>query len=126
MTTQSKRMGGLGKLSDFGRTSQPEPPLETKPIRPLETKPIKSLDPQPINSKQDQLVTINIKIPRSQQDWLANTARNIRDNNTAPVPASDRVYPQHLVQVAIDLLQNTDVDWSQITNVENLRKTLNI
>ena len=71
MSTQSKRMGGLGKLSDFGRTSQPEPPMQPEP------KPIRPLDPQPINSKQDQLVTINIKISRSQQDWLANTARNI-------------------------------------------------
>jgi hypothetical protein len=124
MSTQPKRMGGLGKLSDFGRTPQPETPVP--PELPIENKLIRPLDSKPISLKQDQLVSINIKISRSQQDWLANTARNIRDNNTAPVPASDRVYPQHLIQVAINLLQNTDVDWSEITDVESLKKALNL
>jgi len=137
MSTQPKRMGGLGKLSDFGRTPQPEQTiqpetlLETKPItptdpQPIKSKPIRPLDSQSINSTQDRLVSINIKISRSQQDWLANTARNIRDNNTSPVPAIDRVYPQHLIQVAIDLLENTDLDWSQIRDVESLKKALNL
>lgn len=124
MSTQSKRMGGLGKLSDFGRTPQPEQPIQ--PEIPIEHKPIRPLDSKPIASKQDQLVTINIKISRSQQDWLSDTAREVRDNNTTPVPANDRVYPQHLVQVAIDLLQTADLDWSQIRNVESLKKALNL
>jgi len=36
------------------------------------------------------------------------------------------VYPQHLMGVAISLLQQADVDWSQIKNVEQLRIQLNL
>ncbi len=134
MSPQQKRMGGLGKLSDFGRTPPvpqeqpipPETPVESKRIRPLDDNTIKSLESNPITSKPKELVTVNIKISRTQQDWLSDTARQVRDNNTSPVPPSERVYPQHLIQVAVDLLQNADLDWSQIRNVEELKQHLNL
>jgi hypothetical protein len=50
----------------------------------------------------------------------------VRENNLEPVPPSERVFPQHLIGVAIDLLSKTDVDWSQVRNVEELRKWLNL
>ena len=76
--------------------------------------------------KQGKLVTVNIKIRKDQKDWLTDTASQVRDNNTDPVPPAERVYPQHLIGVAIDLLQNADVDWGEIKNVEELRKLLNL
>ena len=75
---------------------------------------------------QEKLVTVNIKITKSQKDWLAETATQVRDNNTEPVPPAYRVYPQHLIGVAIDLLKGVEVDWSQVKNVEDLREQLNI
>jgi hypothetical protein len=71
-------------------------------------------------------VTINIKIAREQQDWLADTARQVRDNNAEPVAAGDRCYPQHLIQAAIDLLASAPVDWSEVRNVKDLRNQLNL
>ena len=69
---------------------------------------------------------MNINIRKDQKDWLADTASLVRDNNTEPVPPSQRVYPQHLIGVAIDLLQDADVDWSELKNVEELREQLNL
>ena len=76
--------------------------------------------------KKEQLVTVNIKIRKDQKEWLTDTASTVRDNNTEPVPPAQRVYPQHLIGVAIDLLQNVDVDWGEIKNVEELREHLNL
>jgi len=69
---------------------------------------------------------VNIKIRKSQKEWLADTASTVKNNNTEPVPPSQRVYPQHLIGVAIDLLQNVDVSWDEIKNVEELRGQLGI
>ena len=63
---------------------------------------------------------------KSQKDWLAQTATEVRDNNTEPVPPAVRVYPQHLIGVAINLLKEAEVDWSQVKNVEDLREQLNL
>lgn len=60
--------------------------------------------------KGKQLTNINVKIPLSQREWLAATARQVRQNNTKPVPPGDRVYPQHLVGIAIELLQKSKID----------------
>ena len=73
---------------------------------------------------KEQLITVNIKIRKNQKEWLTDTASTVRDNNTQPVPPSERVYPQHLIGVAIDLLQN--VDWGEVKNVEELRELLKI
>lgn len=121
MTT--KRMGGMGKLSDFGRTvpaATPEPTLtSSQPTEPQ--KRAKKSDP-----KQERLVTVNIKVNESQQEWLADTAKQVRRNNTEPVAAIDRVYPQHLIGIAIDLLKESDIDWGKVQNIQDLRKVLDI
>lgn len=66
-------------------------------------------------------MTINIKVTRGQHNWLSDTARMVRDNNDTPVTPSERVFPQHLIGIAVDLLQQSDVDWSvdwsQVRNV---------
>lgn len=76
--------------------------------------------------KAEKLVSINIKIPQSQKEWLGSTAYEVRSNNTTPVPPSERVFPQHLISVAIALLQATDIDWSQIKSEQDLRKYLDL
>ncbi len=78
------------------------------------------------SSSKDKLVNINIKVNKSQKDWLTDKAFEVRENNDEPVPPNERVYPQHLVGVAISLLQSQDIDWSQIKNEQQLRKQLNL
>lgn len=117
MTT--KRMGGMGKLSDFGRTAPAEPVSPTPPIEPK--KRVKKSVP-----KQERLVTVNIKVNESQQEWLADTAKQVRRNNDEPVAAIDRVYPQHLIGIAIDLLKESDIDWGKVQNIQDLKKILDI
>lgn len=77
------------------------------------------------NLKQ-KLVPINIKIAKSQKEWLGKKASQVRDNNTESVPPSERVFPQHLIGIAIDLLKKIDVDWNEVRNLEDLRKILNL
>jgi hypothetical protein len=69
---------------------------------------------------------VNIKIRKNQKDWLADTASQVRENNLEPVPPAERVYPQHLIGVAIDLLEAAGVDWDEVKNVEELREQLNL
>lgn len=78
--------------------------------------------------KTKQLTNINVKIPSSQRQWLADTARQVRRNNTKPVAPSDRVYPQHLVSIAIALLQksNIDIEAAHSIRMEQDEATANI
>ncbi|MBD1865117.1 MULTISPECIES: hypothetical protein [Trichocoleus] len=130
----NKRMGGLGKLSDFGKTaktqSQPEPVVAEEPKIEEVTAPPPDSTSHPAPQKQGddkgKLVPINIKITRRQHEWLNDTARTVRENNSEPVPPNERVFPQHLIGAAIDLLQASSVEWSQVKNVEELRKILNL
>jgi len=125
----TKRMGGMGKLSDFGKTSQPQPAPETEPIEkePTPAPVIVAIAATPQSKpKQEKLVTLNIKIAQTQQEWLADTARDVRGNNPDPVPPAERVFPQHLIGVAIALLESSDVDWSQIKNTQDLRAALKL
>jgi len=103
---------GLGDTS--GLKSAPKAP----PQQPTPQKQPPRTDPD--------LVTINIKIPKPAKQWLAEFSQQVRDNNQTAVPPKERVYPQHLIGVAIELLQNSDVDWSQIRNVDELRDQLKI
>jgi hypothetical protein len=129
--TAPRRMKGLGKLSDFGKTSEappaalPEPPSAAAPAPEVlyETPQPSSALTKPASKV---LTTVNIKLLRSQHEWLNDTARQVRDNNAEPVPASDRVYPQHLIQLAIDLIKSSDVDWEQVRSVEEIRQQLNL
>ncbi|BAW98038.1 hypothetical protein NIES970_30080 (plasmid) [[Synechococcus] sp. NIES-970] len=72
------------------------------------------------------LVPINIKIPRASKQWLADKAQQVRDNNTDPVPPKERVYPQHLINLAIALLQDTDIDWSSVRSIQDLERQLDL
>jgi len=129
-TRKGSRMGGLGKLSDFGKTSLPQLEPESESTESTERVKEPELKASPPGRQQlpahKKLVTINIKIPRSQQSWLTETARTVRDNNDTPVAPSERVFPQHLIGVAIDLLRDTDIDWSTVRNLEDLRQQINL
>lgn len=129
MTTKRTRMGGLGKLSDFGKTSLSQPEKESEPTESKQLGRSPELKASPTIGQQqepEKLVTINIKITRSQQSWLTETARTVRDNNETPVAPSERVFPQHLIGVAIDLLHDSDIDWSTVRNLEDLRQQLRL
>jgi hypothetical protein len=130
MTTKRSRMGGLGKLSDFGKTSKLQPEKESEPTESTERVTEPELLATPTDGQQqpttEKLVTINIKITRTQQSWLTETARKVRDNNDTPVAPSERVFPQHLIGVAIDLLRQSDIDWSTVRNLEDLRQQLRL
>jgi hypothetical protein len=128
--TTPRRMKGLGKLSDFGKTSDapavvPEPPSTAAPAPEVLSEAPKPAS-APTKPASKALTTVNIKLLRSQHEWLNDIARQVRDNNTEPVPASDRVYPQHLIQLAIDLIKSSDVDWEQVRSVEEIRQQLNL
>jgi hypothetical protein len=129
-----KRMKKMPTLSSFGQTTSILPAAKAEPdAAPIETEQPESTAPiveQPTAPKRtkaakpkaaERMVTINIKIPQSQQDWLADTARDVRANNDEPVPSSDRVYPQHLVQAAVDLLKSSNVNWAEVRNIKDLR-----
>ena len=131
-------------LSSFSTTKTEQLETEDKPdngIRPLEGKSIKAIEDNVIEVKEDKPVrakaakkrkpkdsevTVNIKILKSQQRWLRDTAQDIRDNNDEPVASKDRVFPQHLIQVAIAHLQSADIDWANIKTAEDLKKELNL
>ncbi|BAZ47287.1 hypothetical protein NIES4102_43330 (plasmid) [Chondrocystis sp. NIES-4102] len=152
---KEKRMGGmsLGNFSGIKKSKseaakQPEPEATESEVKQTESKPVKTAESEAkvvtgdtrtrgdlasralkktkTKQKKEQLVTVNIKIRKSQKEWLTNTASTVRDNNTEPVPPSERVYPQHLIGVALDLLQNVDVDWNKVKNVEELREHFNL
>ncbi len=102
-----------------------EPETVASPLPDTPTVMSPTQQPTSLTTKEKP-VTINIKISRQQHKWLMDTARTVRDNNLEPVPPGDRVYPQHLIGVAIELLATTDIDWSQVQNVEDLKQQLNI
>ncbi len=124
MNKPKSKMGGMGKLSQFSGIKQSPTSVDMEADRvPAQDPPVEAAT---LANSKEKLVAVNFKITRNQQEWLADTARLVRDNNVQAVPPAGRVYPQHLMGVAISLLQQADVDWSQIKNVEQLRKQLNL
>jgi hypothetical protein len=128
-------MGGMGKLSDFGKSPVVSPVATvTETVAPASTEAVvtnaevvvKKVAVKTKKVSQEKLVTVNIKIKRSQQEWLADTAQAVRSNNTEPVSPSDRVFPQHLIGVAIELLKNADVNWQQIKTLTELKDYLKL
>jgi hypothetical protein len=119
---------GLGG-SPLERPVQEEAQTEPE-VKPTETKSVKTTKSEAKvgkkNQAKEQLVTVNIKIRKDQKEWLTDTASTVRDNNTDPVAPSERVYPQHLIGVAIDFLEAAGIDWGEVRNVEELRKQLNL
>jgi hypothetical protein len=127
-------MGKMGKLSDFGQSPSAPVPQDAETIlTPVSEKesvstPIAVELPTPAQSGESQpteiMVNINIKMSQSQQEWLAATAKTVRRNNSLPVPAKDRVYPQHLISLAVELLQSANVDWEDVKTIADLRERL--
>jgi hypothetical protein len=119
-----KKMGGmkLGNFSGIKSDSQPEE-LEVENKPPQKITPAKKVKTTELEKK---LVPVNIKLEERQRVLLDEKARIIRSNNTEAVPAKDRVYPQHLIALAVDLLLDSDIDWSQIKNIDDLRKELDL
>jgi len=124
--TRKKKLGGLGKLSQFSGIKSQEEIEELDAAKPLpETQPKNKQDSSASSVKpKEKMVNVNIKIPSSNREWLANTAQKVRNNNPEPVAVGNRIYPQHLIGVAIELLRDIDVDWGQIKNMEDLREYL--
>ena len=128
--SKNTRMGSLGKLSDFGTTkpaaaSSQEVLMKTDGVPNAQKKrsgTAKKTKTQP----SETLTTVNIKIKRDQHQWLSDTARQVRDNNFEPVRPSERMYPQHLIGVAIELLKNQDLKWGDIKTVGDLKDQLNL
>ena len=133
---------GIKKPSaEPSKPPEPETAIEadtaSEPIPKAKTKTKKST-PKPdtttkakakVNKKtqvKEELVTVNIKIRKDQKAWLTDTASTVRNNNSEPVPPSERVYPQHLIGVAIDFLEAAGIDWSEVKNVEELKEQLNL
>ncbi len=126
----TKRMGGMGKLSDFGKSSKVTEAVNNEvQVENIETAIASQSanDSKPVTAiAKDKQVSINIKITRTQQEWLADIAQLVRTNNTDPVAPSDRVFPQHLIGVAIELLKDSDVDWEKVKTIDDLRKHLSL
>lgn len=124
----------MGKLSDFGQSpSAPAPPVAETILTPVAEKESVSTqiavelptDTQSGASNQlEIMVNVNIKMSQSQQEWLAAKAKTVRRNNSLPVPAKERVYPQHLISLAVELLQSADVDWEEVKTRSDLRERL--
>lgn len=124
MAEKKSKMGGM-KLGNFSGIKPDLQPEELEPeIKPAQktTKVSKVQKSLP----EEKPVAISIKISRSNHEWLNGMARVVRDNNIEPVPAADRVFPQHLISAAIDLLRESDIDWSQVKNIDDLKQQLEI
>jgi len=117
---EEKQNNGIRPLESNSIKAQEDKAVEVKEAKPVKAKAAKKRKPK------DSEVTVNIKILKSQQRWLRDTAQDIRDNNDEPVASKDRVFPQHLIQVAIAHLQNADIDWASIKTAEDLKKELNL
>jgi len=120
----NRKMSKVASLSNFSGIGATETTTETNQKDPMAS-PVEQLPKTPRKSRPKR-VSINIKIPQTQKNWLANTATNIRANNDDPVPPNERVFPQHLICIAIDLLKSSDVDWSEISSEKDLRQQLNL
>lgn len=139
--TGKKRMGNLS-FSSFGGVSRLPAQEEVVEVEGVEETALEEISRPQIQPKADTpevepktrakkrrkatLTTVNIKIERKQQRWLQDTAQQVRDNNEAAVPPNERVYPQHLIGAAIELLKAQDIDWEEIRNIEELKEALKI
>lgn len=112
-------------------TVKPSNSQTVKPFNPLIVNTQIELESQPqevatAKVKSDRPKKINIDIGESRHNRLNELAARIRANNSAPVAPSERMYPIHLIQIAIDfLLDGVDPDWDEIQKPEDLREALN-
>lgn len=112
-------------------TVKPTNPQTVKPFNPLSVNTQAETEIQPqkaatAKAKSDRPKKINIDIGENRHNKLNELAARIRANNSAPVPPSERMYPIHLIQIAIDfLLDGVDLNWDEIQKPEDLREALN-
>lgn len=79
-----------------------------------------------IDRLNDRPKKINIDIGERRHNRLNDIAAQVRASNTDPVAPSERMYPIHLIQIAIDfLLDGFEIDWNEIQKPEDLRELLN-
>ena len=79
-----------------------------------------------IDRPNDRPKKINIDIGERRHNRLNDIAAQVRASNTDPVAPSERMYPIHLIQIAIDfLLDGFEIDWNEIQKPEDLRELLN-
>jgi hypothetical protein len=123
MSQQKRRALDDSAVADAFVFGNDAPPAAAPPPAPP---PVATKKRSTKSKPADPLTTVNIKIPRSAQRWLQDTAQQVRENNPEPVPPAQRVYPQHLIQAAIALLQAQDVDWGSVRNAEDLKGRLNL
>lgn len=120
-----KRMGGMS-LSSFAKTPADTVEPTVTPTDKPKASVTEKAKAKRKTIKQEPYANLNIQITRSQQRWLQDTAQQVRDNNAEPVPAKERVYPVHLIQLAIDLLKAQSINWDEVKTTEELRDSLNI
>lgn len=120
MAQQKKRMGSM-KLSSFAQSSPPPADSDSQPVPTSTREPKQTAMPRSV-----KLATLNIKVRKDQQRWLQDTAQVVRDNNLQAQLPQERVYPQHLIGVAIDFLMAQDIDWHNIKTADDLRHDLNL
>ena len=104
---------------------QPNNPLTVKTNTESVSQPERSSRAKE-KAKTDRPKKVNIDIGESRHNRLNEIAAQIRASNTDPVAPSERMYPIHLIQIAIDfLLDGLEIDWNEIKKPEDLREVLN-
>lgn len=76
--------------------------------------------------KKEQKSALNISIDRKLQRWLRDTAEDCRRNKAAPQAGEERVYPVHLIEVAIKLLQAQEIDWDDVSTIQQIEEKLGL
>jgi hypothetical protein len=121
--TETRRTGVMGGMSLGGFSGTPVTPQKAEETAPkkAEAKPKRETKP-----KTEKLEPVNIKLPSGLKKWFRDRAEQVRANNLAPVPADERVYPQHLMQLAGEFLQSANINWDEAKNIEDIKKQLGL
>lgn len=121
------KMNGMVSLSQFSAFNSSVPSETEEPTATADAPKTKvAKTGSSAKKSKEKPVSMVIELTRDQQQWLSETAQTIRDNNINPVPAGERVFPRHLISVAVDLLHCSDVELDGVLTVEDLRKKLGL
>jgi hypothetical protein len=121
--TKTRRTGVMGGMSLGGFSGTPVTPQKAEETAPKKAE----AKPKPrTTSKTEKLEPVNIKLPSGLKKWFRDRAEQVRANNLSPVPADERVYPQHLMQIAGELLMASNVDWDKAQSTEDIRQQLGL
>lgn len=96
-----------------------------KPNNPLTVQSEINPKSTPAKPKSDRPKKINIDIGETRHNRLNELAAQIRSNNDTPVAPAERMYPIHLIQMAIDHLLELDIDWKEVRKPDDLKVALN-